>query len=98
MIRLSSCCAWTKRKPQLVEEVVDETLFLLDQVALGLLLQHRQELDDARGGVEIGSAPCAGRRIREIAEMHGRRRREREHEAGEREVGCVRIVHCRMLA
>ena len=63
-----------------------------------LLLQHREDLDDAGRGIEIRLALVAGCRVRQIAEVHRRRRRQREYEAGKREVGRVQIFHCRMLA
>src|SRR5436190_23541993 len=40
-------------QPQLVEEVVDHLLFGLDEIAAGLLLEERDELNHLRRGDEI---------------------------------------------
>ena len=83
---------------QLVQQVVDELRFGLGEVARGLLLQHRDDLDHLPGGHEVRLGRLAGAGIGDVAEVHGGRRRQREHEAGESDAGLFLVFHFAMLA
>src|SRR3954463_2759208 len=68
---------------QLVEEVVDETRFGFDQVAFGFLLQHGDELDHLRRGLQVWRRLGAGGRVGDVSEVHCGRGRKRQDEAAE---------------
>ncbi len=83
---------------QLVQQVVHETRFGFAEVALGLLLQERDELDHLRGAGQVRLDSFSGAGIGDIAEMDGRGRGEREDEASERDRLGFLILHHGMLA
>ena len=60
------------------------------QVALGLLLDHRQQVDHLAGGRHV-PLRLAGDRIADLAEVDGRHRRQHEHQV-------VRTTRGRLLA
>src|SRR4029453_6721244 len=63
--------------PQLVEQVVNELGLVGRQVALRLLLQEADQVDHLMRGHEIRLVTLAAVRVWDVAEMHGRRGRER---------------------
>src|SRR5262245_12805888 len=77
---------------QLVEDLLQHLTLFRRQVAARLLIEERQNLDHLRRTDEIRLGPRAGR-IRQIAEMNGRRTGQRQHERGKRESWLL-IRHC----
>src|SRR4051794_41845097 len=55
---------------QLVQQVVDEALFWLDEIALRLFLQPGDELDHLGSGRKIWRRRRAGARVGDVAKMH----------------------------
>jgi len=87
--------------PKLVQEIVDELRFRVEKVALGLFLEHAEDLDHLPRSLQVRSRLLAGVRIGNIAKMHGGRRRQRQDEAREvdaRAFLMFRVVHFGMLA
>lgn len=70
--------------------MIDQLALLDGQVAAGFLLEHREQVDHLRCGVQIGRTLLAGDRIRQVAEMDGGVAREREDEGDKADLRLIR--------
>ncbi len=77
---------------QLVENLLEELPFLRRQVASGLELEERQDLDHLRRPVEVRLDRLPGQRIREVAEVDRGRARQRQHERRKGQLGFGRLI------
>jgi hypothetical protein len=62
--------------------------FLSVEVVDGLLLEHRQQVDDVPGGRHV-DVRLPGHRVAEIAEVHGSGRGQGHHEGGKGGIGIL---------
>lgn len=76
---------------QLVEHLVQELLLFGIEIALGLLLEHGQEVNHLPRGRQV-AVRGAGGRVIDIPEMHRRRRRQRHDEREKRGLTLVRVL------
>src|SRR3954451_3775946 len=82
---LSAAGRFDEAQAKLVEHRLEHLTFFGGEVALGLLLEERENLDHLRGAFEVRLARLARCRIGQIAEMNRGAAGERDHERGERQ-------------
>src|SRR3954469_6034022 len=82
---LSAAGRFDEAQAKLVEHRLEHLTFFGGEVALGLLLEERENLDHLRGAFEVRLARLARRGIGQIAEVNRRAAGERDHERGERQ-------------
>src|SRR5450759_3779056 len=82
---------------QLVQQILDEFRLGLREIAGGLLLKHRDQLDDVRRGGDVRLYGAAWLGIGASSEMHLGRRRELQDEGGEINDRLFLVVHLGML-
>src|SRR6185436_17023585 len=93
---LAGAADFDKAEAELVEHLFEHLALFGREVAPGLLIEQREDLDHLGSAVEVQLGGLAGDGVGQIAKMDRRRARQRQHEAGERKgLGhLIKITKC----